>query len=97
MHKDARTRFILSSLSRAFLVNFSIRQGDPIAMILYIIYVEPLLVALEDRLSGLPMPHAIHDHSNEKEVLEGYCDDLNILKNKLGDFLEVLINLTDPY
>ena len=86
MHKDARTRFILSSLSRAFLVNFSIRQGDPIAMILYIIYVEPLLVALEDRLSGLPMPHAIHDHSNEKEVLEGYCDDLNILTNKLGDF-----------
>ena len=94
LHKDAQTRFILSSLSQAIAVNFSIRQGDPIAMILYIIYVEPLLVALEERLAGLPMPHAVQDQSNDKEVLEGYCDDLNILTNDLEDFEKLAAIIT---
>ena len=50
LHQGARTRFILGFLTRAIEVRFSIKQGDPLAMILYIIYVEPLLNAL---LTGL--------------------------------------------
>ena len=46
LHEGARTRFILTSLSRAIEVIFSIRQGDPLAMLLYIIHIEPLLLAL---------------------------------------------------
>ena len=47
MHAGASTCFILEALSHAIEISFSIRQGDPIAMILYIIYVEPLLHALK--------------------------------------------------
>ena len=45
LHEGATTRFIISGLTRAIKLLFSIRQGDPIAMLLYIIYVEPLLLA----------------------------------------------------
>ena len=37
------------------MVSFSIRQGDPLAMLLFIVYVEPLLTALERRLTGLQL------------------------------------------
>ena len=53
LHEGARTRFILTSLTRAIEVIFSIRQGDPLAMLLYIIYIEPLLLALERKMVGL--------------------------------------------
>ena len=53
LHEGARTRFILTSLTRAIEVVFSIRQGDPLAMILYIIYIEPLLIVLERDMVGL--------------------------------------------
>ena len=56
---------------------FSIRQGDPLAMLLYIIYVEPLLNALERNLVGLQFP---------KEILEAYCDDINVMTSELDDF-----------
>ena len=52
LHEGARTRFIVSGLTRATLLLFSIRQGDPISMLLYIIYIEPLLLALERRMTG---------------------------------------------
>ena len=58
LHEGARTRFILGVLSAAIEVRFSIRQGDPLAMILYIIYVEPLLNALEKCLTGLSLVSA---------------------------------------
>ena len=72
LHKGARTRFILCFLTKAIDVQFSIRQGDPIAMLLYIIYVEPLLLLLERKLTGLHLPFVT-------EVLEAYCDDINIM------------------
>ena len=41
LHEGTKTRFILDFLTKAISVNFSIRQGNPLAMILYIIYTEP--------------------------------------------------------
>ena len=79
LHEGARTRFILGFLTGTIDVNFSIRQGDPLAMLLYIIYVEPLLLLLEKRLTGLRLP-------NLREVLEAYCDDLNVLTEDPNDF-----------
>ena len=79
LHEGARTRFILGFLTPAIEVRFSIRQGDPLAMILYIIYIEPLLLALEKSLTGLRLPSV-------RQTLEAYCDDINLLTNDLKDF-----------
>ena len=79
LHEGARTRFILGFLTRAIEVRFSIRQGDPLSMILYIIYVEPLLIALERSLLGLRV-------ASVRQTLEAYCDDINLLTNNLEDF-----------
>ena len=79
LHEGARTRFILGFLTASIEVKFSIRQGDPLAMILYIIYIEPLLIALERVLTGLRLPSV-------RQTLEAYCDDLNVLTDDLEDF-----------
>ena len=42
-HKGAMTRFLLKNMSRVVNVSFSVRQGDSLALVLYILYVEPLL------------------------------------------------------
>ena len=65
LHEGARTRFILTSLTRAIEVMFSIRQGDPLAMLLYILYIEPLLLALERNMTGLRV-------ANIEQELEAY-------------------------
>ena len=40
MHSSITTRFILSKLTNPIKLTFSIRQGDAIAMFLYIVYME---------------------------------------------------------
>ena len=79
LHAGAKTRFILQSLTRLVSLSFSIRQGDPLAMILYIIYIEPLLLYLERKLVGLRI-------GNRVQCLEPYCDDVNVLTNNVSDF-----------
>ena len=69
-------------MTKAIDVSFSIRQGDPLAMIWYIIYIEPLLLYLERRAVGLKI-------SGISQCLEAYCDDINLLTNKDSDFLVV--------
>ena len=56
LHKGAKTRFILDELSQIIDVCFSIRQGDPLSMILYILYIEPFLKYLEATLGSLRVP-----------------------------------------
>ena len=41
MHVGSTTRFILHNLTQSIMLTFSIRQGDPLAMMLYIVYMEP--------------------------------------------------------
>ena len=77
--RGAKTSFIISGLTRAIRLLFSIRQGDPIAMLLYIIYIEPLLLALERRMTGLRV-------TGIGKSLEAYCDDINVTTDNLGDF-----------
>ena len=72
LHAGAKTRFILQFLSSAINVSFSIRQGDPLAMILYIIYIEPLLLFLERMAVGMMV-------AGVPQCIEAYCDDVNIL------------------
>ena len=82
MHDGAMTRFLLNGLSKAIEVQFSIRQGDPLAMILYIIYIEPLLLYLERNLEGIKI-------SGFSQKLESYCDDVNVLTEHLSDIIKV--------
>ena len=46
LHTGNTTRFILNSLMEPVRIFFSVRQGDPLAMPLYLIFVESLLVQL---------------------------------------------------
>ena len=79
IHAGARTRFIVSGLTRAIRLLFLIRQGDQIAMLLYIVYIEPLLLALEKRMTGLKV-------AGIGKSFEAYCDDINVTTDNLADF-----------
>ena len=60
-HKDITTRFILNGLTEEIFLTFSFRQGDAISMLLYLIYIEPLLVKLGRLLRGFRMPDFCRD------------------------------------
>ena len=87
LHENAKTRFILSKLTRAIDICFSIRQGDPLAMILYILYIEPLLIYIEKHIRGLTLPCTISGQLNFQQSVEAYCDDLNTITEDDSDLL----------
>ena len=70
----------MNGLTPEILLSFSFRQGDPISMLLYLIYVEPLLVYLGLQLRGLKI-------SNFTETDNDYCDDIEIVVEKEEDLL----------
>ena len=78
LHHNAQTRFLLSRMSRAIQISFSIRQGDPLAMLLYILYIEPLVIYLERHVSGIRFP-------SFQQSVESYCDDLNVMTEDIRD------------
>jgi hypothetical protein len=53
LHRGASAAFLLQKISPFMLIIFSIRQGDPLAALLFIIYIEPFLVRLMAELHGL--------------------------------------------
>ena len=89
LHTDAKTVFILKGLTEAIQVTFSIRQGDPLAMILYIIYVEPLLLCFEKSLRGLRFQATSLNNSIISQVSESYCDDVSIVTDDINDLSKV--------
>jgi len=78
LHRDAAATFLLNIISRPVPVNFSIRQGDPLSSILFIIYIEPFLKQLERELVGLFM-------AGGREVGFGYMDDVEIISGDIRD------------
>ena len=80
LHDGATTCFLLDFLTRPMKVLFSIRQGDPLSMIFYIIYIEPLLITIRRKTQGLFM-------SSFSQKDEDYCDDLNFLSESEEDFV----------
>ena len=79
-HKDITTQFILNGLTEAIALTFSFRQGDAISMILYLIYVEPVLVKLGQILHGINLG-ALNEVDND------YCDDVEILVEDENDLV----------
>ena len=79
-HHNITTRFILNGLTEAILLTFSFRQGDAISMLLYLIYIEPLLVKLGNLLKGLKI-------GDFNEIDNDYCDDVEIVIEDENDLL----------
>ena len=89
LHEGATTRFILNWLSRPVKLLMSVRQGDPLAMVLFLIFIEPLLVKIRKSVEGLTIMKlqlnagyfARHSWVGRQQD-EDYVDDINAL---LGD------------
>ena len=91
LHEGATTRFILKFLTDPIKVLFSIRQGDPLSMLLYIIYIEPLLMMMRRMTRGLTV-------SLVQQRDEDYCDDVNFVSERISDLIvidEVFTNFED--
>ena len=82
LHEGATTSFLLNFLTKPIQVLFSIRQGDPLSMILYILYIEPLLLLINKLTKGLFV-------STQVQKDEDYCDDLNFLSEHESDLLVI--------
>ncbi len=82
LHREAAASFLLHEVSPVLAILFSIRQGDPLAALLFVIYLEPFLVRLEDVLSGLRV-------ANIKEASFGYMDAVQVLGDDLQDIIRV--------
>ena len=78
LHEGATTRFILKFLTDPIKVLFSIRQGDPLSMLLYIIYIEPLLMMIKKMTKGLSV-------SFVQQRDEDFYDDVNFVGGKISD------------
>jgi hypothetical protein len=82
MHHEATTCLVLpNGLSRFIKVMFSFRQGDPLAMNLYILQKEPLLRMLRATLTGLII-------TNFKLIDKSYCDDVQILSSDVNELVK---------
>ena len=83
LHEGATTCFLLNFLTNPIKVLFSIRQGDPLSMLLYIIYIEPLLLLISKLTRGLFISSVVVQKD------EDYCDDLNFLSEHESDLLVI--------
>ncbi len=69
LHRGAPASFLLHRISRVVPITFSVHQGDPIAMLLYNIRLQPFLLKLEDLLPGVSF-------LDFEEMVEAYGDDV---------------------
>lgn len=81
-HDGITARFILDTLSDPVKLLFSIRQGDPMASVLYVIYIEPLIRRLNKDVKGVQI-------SNFKQASEAYMDDINTVVESEEDIVKV--------
>lgn len=90
LHKDIQTVFILGDgLSAPVNITVSVRQGDPLAMALFIIFIEPLLVQIMKQVVGLFIGRI-------KQANEAWVDDVSLASSKIED-LEKISILFDKY
>ena len=81
LHDGAKTKLLLDPLSVSIDILFSVRQGDPLSMILFVIYIEPLLLCLHRNLEGFSLrSHVLGQPADvllegASEDLEAYVDD----------------------
>ena len=103
LHQNAETSFILNFLTKPVKILISLRQGDPLAMILFLLYVEPLLLMIRRETKGLSVLglNCLHDHRERHELFTGagrvcvvqrderYVDDINIAVQDPQDMVRI--------
>ncbi len=72
LHKGASATFLLGRHTKLLQILFSVRQGDPLAMLLYLIQIEPLLSTLLHNLPAISIGAAM-------ESVFAYVDDVDII------------------
>ena len=82
LHDGATATFLLQTLSREIPVEFSVRQGDPLAALLFNIQMEPFLSVLHRLLPGLPVGDIL-------ELVEAYMDDVDAMGERLEDIIAI--------
>ena len=82
LHSGAAAVFLLERLSREVAITFSVRQGDPLAMLLFIIQLEPFLWILHRVLPGLDVGGIV-------ELVLAYVDNVDVLGDDNEDILLV--------
>ena len=95
LHHEIDTSFLLTFITKPIEVIFSIRQGDCISMVLFILYMEPLLLRLQEVCSGVQfkarMTRSLASPlvTGLVETDESYVDDVGIFCSSDEDFLKV--------
>ena len=95
LHKGATTRFLLSFTTSPISITFSVRQGDAISMVLYILYLEPFLIKMHEVCSGIVLKSRLHKSLNAPLVdgvdddLESFVDDVEGLCSSDQDFINI--------
>ena len=93
LHKGAKTRLLLSFVSDLIEVLFSVRQGDPLSMVLFIIYIEPLLLKICALINGYKLKAPLLSDNSEDFVVastvkvEAYVDDTEVIATCDEDFI----------
>jgi hypothetical protein len=82
LHRGATASFLLHHVTSAVPITFLVRQGDPIAMLLYIIQLQPFLLRLEEVLPGVAFP-------DFEERVEAYVGDVVVVGEDENDLLIV--------
>jgi len=80
LHRGATATFLLSRHSQPIPILFSVRQGDPLAMLLFLIQIEPLLATLTSSLPAISVGAAM-------ESTLAYVDDVDVLGQSDEDLL----------
>jgi len=82
LHRDISSSFLLHAISRPLQILFSIRQGDPLSSLLFVIYVEPFLRRLAAVLTGMRL-------AGLRDWGFGYMDDVEVVSNDIADLPRV--------
>ena len=75
-------------------ITFSVRQGDPLSMVLFLLYIEPLALRLQEMLGGYVLRGALGHGGpvvpcGPAEEAEDYVDDLEGIITSDQDMIEV--------
>ena len=95
LHHEADTSLLLSFTSQPISLSFSIRQGDPISMVLFHLFMEPLLLRLQDSCTGLFLEARLSRSLEAplvpgiEEDLEAFVDDTDVVCTSDEDFFRV--------
>lgn len=90
MYKNASSRILVNGyLSESFQIDRSVRQGCPMSMILFSLYLEPLIRTLYKNMNGILI-------GNKFFKVFGYADDLTLVIRNEQE-IDLILNLINEF